>query len=76
MEHGRGIRQEPQSSAIPTPRFNQGVATLNPLPIKSYWRTLLSQWYDGLPEISGLGNASWKIPCLIGISKLESQLQD
>ena len=29
MEHRRGVRREPQSSAIPTPRFNQGVATLN-----------------------------------------------
>ena len=30
MEHGRGVRREPQSSSIPTPRFNQGIATLNP----------------------------------------------
>ena len=30
VEHGRGVIREPQSSAIPTPRFNQGVATLNP----------------------------------------------
>ena len=28
MEHGRGVRQEPQSSSIPTPRCNQGIATL------------------------------------------------
>ena len=44
----------------------------NPEPRKSYWRNLVSQWYDGLPEVSDLGNASWKIPGLIGISKLES----
>ena len=31
MEHGRGKRREPQSSSIPTPRFNQAIATLNPL---------------------------------------------
>ena len=28
----------------------------------SFWRNLFSQWYDGLPEISDLGNASWKFP--------------
>ena len=36
---------------------------------------LFSRWYDGLCEISNLGDASWKIPRLHGISKLESQLQ-
>ena len=30
MEHGRGVRREPQNSSIPTARFNQGIATLNP----------------------------------------------
>ena len=30
MEHGRGVRREPQSSSIPTPHFTQGLATLNP----------------------------------------------
>ena len=30
MEHGRGVRQEPQSSSIPTTRFYQDIATLNP----------------------------------------------
>ena len=29
LEHGRGVRREPQSSSIPTPRFNQGTGTLN-----------------------------------------------
>ena len=29
MEHGRGVIREPQSSVTPTPRSNQGVATLN-----------------------------------------------
>ena len=42
----------------------------------SYWWNLFSRWYDGFYEISNLGNASWKIPRLHGISKLESQLQD
>ena len=35
MEHARGgeegRREEPQSSSMPTPRFNEGVETLNPL---------------------------------------------
>ena len=29
MEHERGVRREPQSSSIPTPRFNQGIGTLS-----------------------------------------------
>ena len=31
MEHGRGTRRQPQSSSFPTTRFNQGIATPNPL---------------------------------------------
>ena len=31
MEHGRGVRRDPQSSSIPTPLINQGRGTLNPL---------------------------------------------
>ena len=31
MEHGRGVRRNPQSSSIPTPPFNQALGTLNPL---------------------------------------------
>ena len=27
-----------------------------------HWCNLISQWYGGLPDISPLGNASWKIP--------------
>ena len=27
---------------------------------RSYWWKLFSQWYAGLPEISDLGDASWK----------------
>ena len=49
------------------------------LPRRSYWSyqwNLFSQWCDGWTEISHLGNASWKIPRLSGISKLESQPQD
>ena len=30
MEHGRGVTREPQSSTIPTPPYDQGVATLIP----------------------------------------------
>ena len=26
----------------------------------SYWWNLFSHWYDGLPEVHHLGNASWK----------------
>ena len=31
MEHGRGLRQDPLSSSIPTPRLNLGLGSLNPL---------------------------------------------
>ena len=41
-----------------------------------YWWSLISRWYDGVPEISNLGAASCKIPWLHGIWKLESQFQD
>ena len=70
MEHGKGVRRDPQSSSTPTPRFDQGLGTLNS------WRNLFSVWCDGLPEISDLGTASWKIHGLIRISKLECLLQD
>ena len=74
MAHGRGGMRVPQSSTIPTPRFHQGVATH---PIQSYWRNLFSQCFDGFPESSrSTEMKSWKIPWFIGISKLESQLQD
>ena len=42
--------------------------------VNSYWWNLFSWWYDWLPEISDLGNASWKIPGLVAISKLESHI--
>ena len=71
MEHGGGVRREPQSSSIPTLPFESGQC--NSEPIESYQRNLFSEWCDGL---SDLGTASWKIPGLIGIRKLESQLQD
>ena len=74
MEHRRGVRQEPHSSSIPTPRFNQDIATLNP--IRRTGGTYSDNGMTGLPEISDLGNASWKMPELPGISKLESQFQD
>ena len=31
VEHGKGVRQYPQRSSIPTPRFNQVLGTLNRL---------------------------------------------
>ena len=37
---------------------------------------LLSSWCDGLSKVLDLGNASWTIPGLYGISELESQPQD
>ena len=43
VERGRGTRRELHSSSLPTARFNQGFATLNPS--KSYWRNLFSQWH-------------------------------
>ena len=48
MEHGIKVR-EPQSSSIPTARFEsvQGLFV-------SHCRNLFSQWCDGLPEISDL----------------------
>ena len=73
MEHRKGVRPDPQSSSMPTPRCNQSLGTLNPF--VSYRRNMFSKWCDGLPEISDLGTASWKIPGHIGVSKLESQLQ-
>ena len=73
LEHGKVVRRDQESSSIPPPRFTQGLGTLNPV---SYWRNLFSKWCDGLPEISDIGTASWKIPGLIGVSKLEGQLQD
>ena len=72
MEHG--VRREPQSSSIPTARFNLGIPTLSPL-----YYTEGTHSRDGLmdyPRCSGHGNASWKVPRLIGFSKLGSQLQD
>ena len=30
MEYGKGVGRDPQSSSIPTPRFTQGLGTLNP----------------------------------------------
>ena len=30
VEHGRGVRREPQSSSIQPPHFNQNIETLNP----------------------------------------------
>ena len=56
MEHGRGLRQEPQSSSTPTPHFNQGSATLNP---SSHTRGAYSlNCVMVLLEIFNLGNAS------------------
>ena len=64
----KGIR-EPQSSAIPTPHFNQGAASLNPHCHIGGTFSLFGMM------VSDLGNASRKIPWLNGVSKLERQLQ-
>ena len=64
MEHGSGMRRDPQSSSIPTPRVHQGLGTLNSF--VSYWMNFFSEWSDGLREISDLGTASQKILGLIG----------
>ena len=42
-----------------TPRFNQGIGTLNPL--NHNWWNLFSRWYDWGHEMSNLGNASRKV---------------
>ena len=73
MEPGRGGVREPQSSTIPTPRFNQSVGTLNPFSHIGGTHSL-NGMVDN-PRSPYLGNASWKIPALIGISELESELQ-
>ena len=74
MEHGRVVRWDPQSSSIPTPRFNQGVATLNPLSYTggTYFQNGMMD-YPRYP-ISELHLG--KIPGLHGLSKLGSPLQD
>ena len=47
------MRREPQDSSTPSPRFQKGTGIFKP-----YWWNLFSQ---GLPEISHLEKASWKI---------------
>ena len=61
VEHGRGTRRELHSSSLPTPRFNQGLGTLNPV-----YHCGVTYWCDGSPEMSDLGTASWKIRGLMG----------
>ena len=62
------MRRVPHDSSILLPQESR-----NPEP---YWWNLLSQWFDGLPEIYSLENASLMIPGLSGILQLESPLQD
>ena len=57
MRHGEGLRREPQSSTIPTPRFSK-----NPNTWASYWRNLCSNLYDGNSEVCHLGIAFLKFP--------------
>ena len=45
VEHGRGVRQEPPSSVNTNSTFKAG--RCNPEPTQSYWRNIVSQWYDG-----------------------------
>ena len=62
MEHGKGVRRDPQSSSIPTARFDQGVATLNTIShtggnfshsgIIDYPRFPISEMHLGKVEIS------------------------
>ena len=55
MEHGRGVRQEPQSSSIPTPRFNQGIAN-------GTHKVILEKTYLHLGKFAdSLEFKSWKI---------------
>ena len=42
MEHESGVRRDPQSSSIPTARFERVQRTF-----VSYWRNLFSEWFDG-----------------------------
>ena len=74
MENQRGVRRDPLSSSIPTPRFNQGLETLNLL-----FRTGGTYSLNGLMEyprypISELHFR--KFLDSLEFSKLESQLQD
>ena len=55
VEHWKVVRRDPRSSSIPNPRFDHGIATLNP------WRNFFSKWCDGPSEMSDLGTASRKI---------------
>ena len=65
-----------EESETRSAEFDNTYTKLNPELLESYWKNLFSQWYDGLPEISDLGDASWMVPRLYGILMLESQLQD
>ena len=60
------MRRDSQSSSIPTPHLNQGLGTLKPR-----YHTGGTYSQNRLPETSDLRNATWKIPELIGISKLQ-----
>ena len=73
MEREKEVRREPQGSSIPVPAVSNWFRILFVLimPVN-----IFSQWYDKLPGISDLGDASWKIPRVYEISKLENQLQD
>ena len=54
MEHGRGVRRDPQSPSIPTPRFNQGMDPLFHVEGTYYQNGMMDH-----PEISDLGTTSW-----------------
>ena len=51
------MNRESLSTSIPLPHFQSGDGMLT-----HFWWDLFSQWYDGLSENSGYGNASWKFP--------------
>ena len=70
MVPGREVRREPQNSSIPVPRFQRGAGGFD--------HTGGTYSHNGMmdyPRSSHVGNASWEIPRLHGISKLESQLK-
>ena len=71
MEQDSRMRRDAQSSTITKPKSRLVFQDVHITP-----EELISP--DGVmdyPCCSDLGNASWKIPGLYGISKLESQLQ-
>ena len=68
------MRREPQSSSIPTPRFGQGIAT--PDPLRHTGGTYPHNGMIDYPRFTISEVHLGEFSRLIGISKLQSQLQD